>query len=326
MELLQSSKNLLAFSGGVDSTALFFILQKQNIDFDIAIVDYNQRDQSKDEVQYAKDLALKYNKKIYLKNYDKEKFSEKQARDFRYDFFEEIISKNSYNTLITAHQLNDKLEWLLMQFTRGAGLNELVGLEAVEQRKNYKLIRPILDKSKDELEEFLKDNDIKYFIDESNSDIKYKRNYFRKEFSDKLIKEYKYGIKNSFDYLQKDINSLNNLYKSILKKEDLSIYQYNQDKNIAIKIIDKELKQRGILLSSASRDEILTQNEIVISHKIAISIVEDKIWIAPFLKNSMSKDFKEYCRVNKIPKNIRAYLGEIFKSKEEIKSLLKTVI
>ena len=65
---IKESKNLLAFSAGVDSSALFFLLLKQNIPFDIAIVNYNVRVQSKDEVNYAKELALKYNKQIYIKD------------------------------------------------------------------------------------------------------------------------------------------------------------------------------------------------------------------------------------------------------------------
>ena len=52
---IKNNKNLLAFSGGVDSSALFFLLQNHKIDFDIAIVNYNTREQSKDEVKYAQD-------------------------------------------------------------------------------------------------------------------------------------------------------------------------------------------------------------------------------------------------------------------------------
>ncbi|PHQ65521.1 MAG: tRNA(Ile)-lysidine synthetase, partial [Sulfurimonas sp.] len=61
LEVLRDKKNLLAFSGGADSTALFFLLLKQNIKFDIAIVNYNQRAQSIEEVKYAKELASKHN-------------------------------------------------------------------------------------------------------------------------------------------------------------------------------------------------------------------------------------------------------------------------
>ena len=62
------TKNLLAFSAGVDSSALFFLLLNAKIPFDIAIVNYNIREQSKDEVVYAKDLAKKYNKEIFIKD------------------------------------------------------------------------------------------------------------------------------------------------------------------------------------------------------------------------------------------------------------------
>lgn len=317
-----NEKRLLAFSGGIDSSALFFILQEQNIEFDIAIVDYGIRDQSKEEVTYAVELANKYNKNIYLKHYDDIKFSEKLARDFRYDFFEEIIKKHSYDILITAHQLNDKLEWFLMQFTKGAGITELIGFEKIEQRKNYKLIRPILDMGKEELENYLQDRDIKYFIDDSNSDTKYKRNYFRLEYSNKLIKDFKDGILNSFEYISKDIHSLNKLSRLIYSFKSLSIYKYNLDKNIAIKVIDKELKKRGVLISSATREEILAQNEIIISSKIAISLVNGEIWIAPISRNGMKKEFKESCRIHKIPKNIRAYLSDIFESHKEMEKSL----
>ena len=59
-ELLKNSKNLLAFSAGGDSTALLFLLLDNNIQFDIAIVDYGIRKQSKDEVAYAQELAKQY--------------------------------------------------------------------------------------------------------------------------------------------------------------------------------------------------------------------------------------------------------------------------
>ena len=62
--------NLLAFSGGVDSSALFFILMDRGIEFDIAIVNYHKREQSIKEVEYAKHLAKKYNKK-YPRTYPK---------------------------------------------------------------------------------------------------------------------------------------------------------------------------------------------------------------------------------------------------------------
>ena len=71
LEKLQGKKNLLAFSAGVDSTALFFILLQNNINFDIAIVNYNTREQSQEELAYAKELASTYNLKCHLLNAEK---------------------------------------------------------------------------------------------------------------------------------------------------------------------------------------------------------------------------------------------------------------
>ena len=307
---IKESKNLLAFSAGVDSSALFFLLLKQNIPFDIAIVNYNVRVQSKDEVNYAKELALKYNKQIFIKEVKLETISnfEKTARDIRYKFFEEVIDENSYETLITAHQLNDKLEWFLMQLTKGAGLVELIGFNEFEKKENYKIYKPLLDITKKELEEFLQKEDIKYFIDNSNFDEKYKRNYFRHNFSDKLLSEYSNGIKKSFKYLQNDINSLNLSIKPIKSFNELEIYKNQNDNNLNIRIIDNNLKKRGFLLSSAQRKEIIKQKEITISHKINITLNEDFIWICPKIEINMDKKFKEFCRINKIPKNMRAYI------------------
>ncbi len=306
---VKDKKNLLAFSAGVDSSALFFLLLEQNIPFDIAIVDYNVRNQSKDEVTYAKQLAKKYNKKVFIKEVELENSNfEKKARDIRYSFFEDLIKQFDYGTLITAHQLNDKLEWFMMQMSKGAGIVELLGFKQWEDKITYKIYKPLLEITKEELENYLKSNNHKYFIDNSNFDEKYKRNYFRHNYSDKFLSEFKDGIKNSFEYLENDLNSLQIEEKAILQIEDLEIFKASNDDNINIRTIDINLKKRGVLLSKASRDEILRQKEIVISHKISVCIGNDLIYIAPFSKSKMDKKFKEKCRLNKIPKNVRVYL------------------
>ncbi|PUE64327.1 tRNA lysidine(34) synthetase TilS [Arcobacter caeni] len=319
--VIKNQKNLLAFSAGVDSTALFFLLLKQNIPFDIAIVNYNQRVQSKDEVFYAKTLASKYKKNIFLKETKLENISnfEKNARDIRYKFFEEIILENSYENLITAHQLNDKLEWFMMQLSKGAGLVELIGFNEFEQKENYKIYKPLLNITKDELENYLIKNNHKYFIDKSNFDEKYKRNFFRHNFSNKFLENFSDGVKKSFEYLQNDLNSLNIQNNPIKKIKELEIFLNQNDDNLNIRTIDLNLKKRGILLSNAQRNEILKQKEITISHKINISIQENYIWITPNCNEIIDKKYKELYRINKIPKNMRAY---IFREKIDLQELV----
>lgn len=317
VEFLKSQKNLLAFSAGIDSSALLFLLLEQNIDFDIAIVDYNQREQSKDEVAYAQHLASKYHKQCFTTSYEKQSFSEKDARDFRYDFFEKLVKEHSYDTLLTAHQLNDQLEWFMMQLGKGSGLVELLGMQTFTQKDSYTLVRPLLDSSKDELLEYLEKNEIKYFVDESNIDTKYKRNLIRKEFSNEFLLQYKEGVKKSFEYLNKDQQTLMGKTRKIFEIKEFSLYQFT-NMNSAIRVIDKECKQRGILLSSSTRDEILSQKQIVVSHRLAIAFESNRIYIAPYSRETMPKEFKELCRVNNIPQNIRPYLFEVQINIDEI--------
>ncbi|MCK9337662.1 MAG: tRNA lysidine(34) synthetase TilS [Arcobacteraceae bacterium] len=314
-------KNLLAFSAGVDSTALFFMLMEEGLEFDIAIVDYCMRDQSKDEVAYAKELATRYNKKIFIKtveDLDNSNF-EAKARDIRYEFFEEIIQNEGYSRLIMAHQLNDQLEWFLMQLSRGAGLKELIGLQEKTIRNGYEIYRPVLEYTKDELIEYLDKRNIKYFIDSSNIDTKYKRNYFRAKFANELIGEFGSGIKRSFQYLKEDLKTLyneDNIQQFVI--EDFVLFKYEGDDNLALRIIDQELKKRKIVLSSLQKKEILKQKEIIIKNLFCIALQKNLIWIAPKNDTILDKSYKELCRVNKIPKFIRTYLKYIGVENETI--------
>jgi len=304
---LKNRKNLLAFSAGVDSSALFFLLLEHKIKFDIAIVDYGVREQSKEEVLHAKALANKH--KLFCHNIKAPKLDthfEKQARDFRYEFFESLISIEGYDTLLTAHQLGDQLEWLLMRLSKGAGVSELIGLEPVSQRKNYTLVRPLLAYSKEELLTYLEDHDYPYFVDVSNSDEKYERNKFRKQFSDPLLLSYKEGIKRSFDYLRQDKTRLEKEFETIHSQKKLRVIKLHTP-GAKVKATDLALKELGYLLSSSQREEIEKENSLVIGGLWAIETQADVLYIAPYLTTDMPKIFKEKCRMQKIPAKLRAY-------------------
>ena len=305
---LKNNTNLLAFSAGVDSSALFFLLLENNIPFDIALVNYGLRENSDVEESHAVALAKKNGIKIYTtKAPSFPNHFEKNARDFRYDFFDNLMSEHNYTNLLTAHQLNDQLEWFLMRLTKGAGTSELLGLEAISERKEYKVIRPILHHSKEELLNYLKTNDYLYFVDESNTDEKYERNRFRKHFSNQLLDKYKEGIKRSFDYLREDKKVLESGYEESFHHKELYVLKYTNNAS-TIRIVDKYLKKLGYLLSSSQREELNDEKSIVFGGVWAVEITESKIYLAPYKKTTMPKAFKEACRTLAIPSKIRAYL------------------
>ena len=307
LSYLKTRKNLLAFSGGGDSTALFFLLLEQGIPFDIALVNYQTRPQSDEEEAYAKTLAARYKKQAYTftcklsaKNF------EHTARLKRYTFFEELIGKNGYQTLLSAHHLGDKLEWFLMQMSKGAGLIEMLGMREIEELENYTLVRPLLHVSKSQLQAYLHNNSITFFEDASNEDMTYLRNTFRHHYATPLIEAYEAGLAKSFTYLEEDAKRLLPLEATRIK--ELYILPLHEDNLVVIRSIDKVLKRLGKVASTAQKEEILRTRDCVIGGKIAVCFSKESIFIAPSTRCVMDKPFKERCRTLGIPAKIRPYL------------------
>jgi len=327
---LKQGKNLLGFSYGSDSSALFYLLKELNISFDLAMIDYEMRAASKAEVATAQALAKKFNKQIFTQKAPQFKSNfESNARAFRYAFFEQIMQEKGFNTLILAHQLNDLFEWFLMQFSKGAGIYELLGMKSLEKRvfktplnldensKSYTLARPLLNTSKAEILEFLKQNEIFYFKDESNDDEKFWRNFFRKHFSDEFLKHFSKGVQKSFEYLRKDLKSFAS--DEIKEFKGILICAINES------VISKAFKQKGIVLSAAQR-ALMLEKDCVISSKIALCFYQNKALIFEYIKTSkMPKIFKDECRREKLPPFLRMYLYAKNISLAEFKSFFNAL-
>ena len=323
-EALKRSKNLLAFSAGGDSTALFFLLLENNISFDIAIIDYGLRLQSKEEVAYAKELAKKYDLKCFVHNAENiESNFEANARKVRYDFFEKLIQEHNYTALLTAHHLGDRFEWMLMQFCKGAGCAELTGMQSIAKRSGYTLYRPLLQVDKSDLLEYLHKKNIQYFEDESNSDAKYKRNSFRKLHTTPLLAEYKEGIKRSFAYMDEDVATLIQT-QEIHTCNQLAYFQTTHSKRSDIYTIDKYLKSQGHIITAKERGLLKEESSLVLGRKYVVVFYKEFVFIAPFVKNEkMDKKFKEQMRILKIDPKLRGYLALDAEAVALVSSLLQ---
>ena len=305
---LKSGRNLLAFSHGVDSTALFYLLDEAGVKFDLVIVDYNVRAQSKDEVASARDLAAKFNKQIYVKSVRLgESNFEHEARAARYDFFGQICREQGYENLILAHQFDDKFEWFLMQLGRGAGLNELLGMQELEIREDCAIARPLLGVRKCELERFLQGRNLKYFTDETNLTDRFKRGFIRAKFSEPFLNEYFSGAKKSFEFLATDALNLTPEISNPAPK----IYLVKRGPN-ELRGVDQACKRLGLVLSSAQRNECARCLEkglgCVLGGKVAVGAGDNFILVTPYAKPAMEKKFKEACRTLKIPPINRGFL------------------
>ena len=320
---LESSKNLLAFSAGGDSTALLFLLLQHEIKFDIAIVDYEVREQSKLELCYAHELAKKHDFECFsLTSPMIESNFEANARQIRYDFFDELIAQRGYDNLLTAHHLGDRFEWMLMQFCKGAGCPELTGMKELESRKNYALVRPLLHLDKSELLLYLQENKIRYFEDESNLHEKYKRNYFRKNHAKPLLEKHLSGIKKSFEYMDEDVRDL----VEEMRMDTLHEFAYaksSHGKRSDLLSIDKYFKSIGFLISSNEKNLLKKNDTVVISRKFVVNQEHGFVFITPYMEaKEMTKEFKEKMRHLKIEPKLRAYVY----SNKEVEALITSLL
>lgn len=342
LDALRGAKNLLAFSGGVDSSCLFFLLLCEKIDFDLAIVNYGVRKSAKDELKYAKKLAKKYGKKIFVCKSPKIKRNfESEARRVRYAFFERVILAHNYDNLILAHQLNDRFEWLLMQLTKGCGLNSLLGFKSIEEvefrflggesqidlsqnslldsrqnyRQKYRVVRPMSEISRIEILAFLKKQKITFFIDKSNKKQHFKRNYFRANFSNKLIKNFKSGILKSFEFLNADFLALYGKSRVLKIEHIFLIWRESCENNLQILAnIDSVAKNLGYVISANQRSEIVKSDfSCVVADKIIIDSNKSIIFVvAKDLSKAQKhgKNFRDKLRLAQIPPKIRPFVDK----------------
>ena len=327
LELLRGQKNLLAFSAGVDSSALFFLLRDAAIDFDIAIVDYSIREQSIQELAYAQELSHIYKLSCFIHTAGEITSNfEANAREIRYTFFDTLIQKYNYDNLITAHHLGDRFEWMLMQFCKGAGCVELAGMKEVEIRDNYTLVRPLLHIDKAELLEYLSLNQIQYFEDATNLNEDIKRNEFRHKHTQPLLKRFLSGIKKSFTYIDEDRDDL---IKDVTVEKigELAYFKSTQNRRTDIFTIDKYLKKNSYMPSSSERELLKNKTVLSLGRRYLVNQQHGFVFILPCVGEelTMPKEFKEECRVLKIEPKLRSFLYKNPDAFKQVKELLASI-
>ena len=265
----------VAYSGGIDSqTALHIIYKlKKELGFNLIIVhiNYNLRgSESKEDESFARNIAKKYNLKIYIKEIKEGSYNKKniqnEARKDRYEFFEELYKKNIFDYLIIAHNKDDFAETIIYRMIKGAGADIYNCLK----KKNDYILRPLLDFYRTDIENYSKENNLEYREDSSNKKNKYARNKIRnliiplletinKKSKDNIIKFSKrIYLENAF--LRKKIN---NIYrKNLIDKNVINIENIkNLNKIFMSRIIIKFLSESA-------------KNEIEINEKRILEIIK----------------------------------------------------
>ncbi len=186
IKLNQQDIIVVGVSAGPDSMALLYILNelRKKIGYKIVVahVNHNVREESKEEAEFLRDYCEKNDiifEMMIITKYGDDNFHN-EARNIRYNYYEDLINKYQANYLMTGHHADDLMETILMRIVRGSTMRGYSGFSDLVDKGKYKIARPLISVTKKELEEFDKKNNIPYRIDKSNFKDKYTRNRYRK--------------------------------------------------------------------------------------------------------------------------------------------------
>ena len=215
----------IAASGGIDSMVLVHLFQHFQYEFGLLHCNFKLRgDESDADMRFIQDYSKANNLQLRIGFFETEaiakqtkKSIQETARTLRYNWFYEQLEENKFDYVATAHHQDDDLETFLINFSRGTGLDGLTGIPAV----NDKIIRPLLPFSRAEIEQYAKENNIKWREDSSNESDKYLRNKIRHHLVP-ILKEINPNFLESFTNTQnylKDAKSLVNDAEQIMFRE-----------------------------------------------------------------------------------------------------------
>lgn len=251
---------LVALSGGMDSMCLidaFYKLQSE-VNYNLMAIHVHHGIRGKEadrDLEFVEDYCKSMGIKLIEEKVDAVMYAKKMnltieeaARILRYDClkknWEKISKKNSKSNvyILVAHHEKDQAETVIHNMLRGTGIKGITGM----RMQNGNILRPLLEIKKSEIEKYVDTYDVPYVNDSTNDDIRYTRNFIRKEILDRFdeinsaasthIAELSRQAKEISDYIESESRKA---YKKIVVKEDDKIIVLNLSK---FRLRDKIIK------------------------------------------------------------------------------------
>ena len=314
---------VVGVSAGPDSMCLLNLIEQKTNKIVVCHINHNIRKQSIIEENYLKDYCKEHNlifESMTIKEYKENNF-ENEARKIRYKYYEEILKKYNSNKLFLAHHGDDLIETVLMKIERVSNIEGYAGIKKVSKLKNYDIIRPLLPYTKEDIINYNKSHSITYYIDSSNTNIDYTRNWYRHKVlpilkeKDKNIHlkflKYSETLQEYNEYIDREINrklpyilknniiNIDNLNKedNFLKKNILYYIMndiYNNESNI---ITEKHIQNILFIINSNKPNQSINmpKNKILVKEYNKLYI-KDNIDIV----NDYKIELKDNIKINNI--------------------------
>jgi tRNA(Ile)-lysidine synthase len=198
----------VAVSGGADSVALLRVLLelREEVGIVVAVAHFNhglRGEASEADEAFVAELARQHGLEFFSGRGDvrghalTSKLSlEAAARELRYCWLTSLAESQKLDAIATGHTLDDQAETVLLKFLRGAGTRGLAGIyPEIAIRPGARIIRPLLEVTREEVEQYLTAFGQTWREDESNLDHRFARNRVRHELLPLLERDYNPNIR-----------------------------------------------------------------------------------------------------------------------------------
>jgi tRNA(Ile)-lysidine synthase len=185
----------IAVSGGPDSLCLLHALLQLRSEFNLTLavihIDHNLRGpQSQADAQFVHNLAQQLGLPFHIRTLTLDPARgnlEQEARRARYQFFRDLIREGAVEKIALGHTRSDQAETVLFRLLRGAGSEGLAGVRPVTDSG---IIRPLLQVTRPQVEQWLQECNIPWREDETNTDQRFDRNRIRHQLIPRLQSEW----------------------------------------------------------------------------------------------------------------------------------------
>lgn len=273
---------VVACSGGPDSMCLLSLVNEikneLNLKIIVAHVNHKLRVESEEEKEMVENYSKENNlifELLEINKYTNNKFSEDDARKRRYDFFDELIKKYNANILLTAHHGDDLIETILMRLTRGSNLSGYIGIKMINKNDEYKILRPLLSTTKDNILDYLNKNNIPYRIDKTNEELEHTRNKYRHYILPFLKKENK-KVHEKYLKFSKELIEYDNFVNTYIRNNNFIV-----DNSIIINKIKGEsdfIKRKALelLIKEIQKDDIFDISDEQMKNLMKLYTLDNK--------------------------------------------------
>ncbi len=240
-------KILVAVSGGPDSVALLYVLDKLGYNLEVAHCNFHLRgDESDRDERFVRELCKTFGVVLHVTHFDTKFYAkehhvsiEMAARDLRYDWFQSLRLHVGADWIAIAHHRDDSIETMLMNLIRGTGINGLLGI----QPQNGYVVRPLLCIDREQIMNLLNENGLHFVLDSTNMENEFTRNKIRLDLIP-LMESINPSVKAALSLTAIHLNDAAKIYNEAIQNGRIRV---TTDKGIVIDWLMQEPSPHALL-------------------------------------------------------------------------------